>query len=496
MDTVKTSIFDLAEQHVDVNELKEMWKVLFSVSGVDLTKKDAQTRTIELVKAYAESNQVLELFKNLYSMSGVNLMKSEAQAKSLELGKLGCDPVALLNSFKAAQGSTTQRLDQATDSAIRANLNGEARRYAKDGTIYNAKEFQDYYHADYKKEWANGVLEMKIAPDGKAYTASHFRIYFGRRSTAMTFPRAFYLASLLDGTCAEDTSWRRSVRLMATFLGLDFVEQRQSGKLEILGAGFSGSGAKSLQIALEKLGHKIYDIRSIIQWGHASAWIATAKELRDGNRSRLEQMLSMLEDLGYTATMDFPMNLPWNWLLDLKFNQQLLKVLWDFDWPFPSYPDHIWRPLPWFEIVTSLPAFAAEKREELSELEQNVSSKRFLVFEVQSGWQPLLEFLAVHDAVLAISSFPHANQIAGLRAARTMLDMIAVTLPLWLILAVDTVDGDHGDQGDDRQLAERFLEFIFDEVSGEKEDSQAQALDSLGGLGVIFVRRELPDVNL
>ena len=93
--------------------------------------------------------------------------------------RLGCDPVALLNSFKAAQGSTTQRLDQATDSAIRANLNGEARRYAKDGTIYNAKEFQDYYHADYRKEWANGVLEMKIAPDGKAYTASHFRIYFG-----------------------------------------------------------------------------------------------------------------------------------------------------------------------------------------------------------------------------------------------------------------------------------------------------------------------------
>ncbi|CAK9081492.1 unnamed protein product [Durusdinium trenchii] len=276
-----------------------------------------------------------------------------------------------------------------------------------------------------------------------------------------------------------------SRRLMATFLGLDFVEQRQSGKLEILGAGFSGSGAKSLQIALEKLGHKIYDIRSIIQWGHASAWIATAKELRDGNRSRLEQMLSMLEDLGYTATMDFPMNLfaseiaetrpstkvimtvrrdeewvtswanmndilsplvvrPWNWLLDLKFNQQLLKVLWDFDWPFPSYPDHIWRPLPWFEIVTSLPAFAAEKREDWVSLhrqvrlrlEQNVSSKRFLVFEVQSGWQPLLEFLAVHDAVLAISSFPHANQIAGLRAARTMLDMIAVTLPLWLILAV------------------------------------------------------------
>ncbi|CAK9007044.1 Intraflagellar transport protein 122 homolog [Durusdinium trenchii] len=178
MGRVRELIFDLAKQHVDPQALSSMFKTLWSNSGVDLMKSDAQSRSIELVKAYAEPIQVLELYKNLWSSQGVNLMKSEAQAKSLELGKLGCDPVGLLNSFRAAQGSTQQRLDQASDSAIRANLNGEARRYAKDGSIYNAKEFQDYYHADYKKEWANGVLEKKIAPDGKAYTASEFRIYF------------------------------------------------------------------------------------------------------------------------------------------------------------------------------------------------------------------------------------------------------------------------------------------------------------------------------
>ena len=74
------------------------------------------------------------------TFQGINLPKSEAQAKSLELGKLGCDPVALTNSFRAAQGSKDQRLKDASDSAMRANLNGEARRYAKDGQIYSVKD--------------------------------------------------------------------------------------------------------------------------------------------------------------------------------------------------------------------------------------------------------------------------------------------------------------------------------------------------------------------
>ena len=178
MDYVKANIFTMAKQHVDPEALKEMFKVLYSTSGVDLPKSDAQSRSVELVKAYAEPNQLLELFRNLYSMQGVDLAKVEAQGKSLELGKMGCDAAGLLNSFRAAQGSKSDRLDQATDSSLRANLNGEARRYAKDGNIYNAKEFQDYYKGTYKQEWANGVLEKKMAPDGKAYTASQFRMYF------------------------------------------------------------------------------------------------------------------------------------------------------------------------------------------------------------------------------------------------------------------------------------------------------------------------------
>eukprot|EP00438_Fugacium_kawagutii_P003609 Skav221986 [mRNA] locus=scaffold4787:2111:2941:- [translate_table: standard] len=237
-------------------------------------------------------------------------------------------------------------------------------------------------------------------------------------------------------------------------------------------------------MALEKLGHKIYDTRSMLQLGHTSDWVEAAKNLRNGNQTLLEEMISTMEDLGYTATMDFPMNLfaaamaerrplskvimtvrsedvwlsswanvndimsllvarPWTWLVDMTFNQQLLKLLWDFDWPYPIYPAHISRPLPWFEIVTNLPGFSPGKRQEWialhrrfrEQLEQTLPSTRLLIFECSDGWQPLLNFLAIEDDQLANSTFPHTNQIAHMRMARSVLDILAITLPLWVLLS-------------------------------------------------------------
>ena len=37
---------------------------------------------------------------------------------------------------------------------------------------WSNQEFQDYYKDTYRQEWANGVPEMKMARDGKAYTAT------------------------------------------------------------------------------------------------------------------------------------------------------------------------------------------------------------------------------------------------------------------------------------------------------------------------------------
>lgn len=81
-------------------------------------------------------------------------------------------------------------------------------------------------------------------------------------------------------------------------------------------------------------------------------------------------------------------------------------------------------------------------------LEATVPSSSLLILEVGSWFgpqnlstashvlrQPLLEFLAVKNPVLASSDFP-SYQMAHLRLARTILDLIAATLPLWLCLSV------------------------------------------------------------
>eukprot|EP00437_Effrenium_voratum_P016210 CAMPEP_0181444646 /NCGR_PEP_ID=MMETSP1110-20121109/25178_1 /TAXON_ID=174948 /ORGANISM="Symbiodinium sp., Strain CCMP421" /LENGTH=318 /DNA_ID=CAMNT_0023568663 /DNA_START=62 /DNA_END=1018 /DNA_ORIENTATION=- len=178
MNTIRDILIPLAKQHVDPKELNSLFQKLYSTKGVDLSRTDAQSRSLELAKAYAEAGQVQELWNVLYSTNGVDLPKRDAQAKTLELAKAGCDPLALQNSFRAASGSKDDRLNQAVSSALRANLNGEARRYAKDGVAYDVKGFQDHYGAKALMEWADAPPEMRMAPDHKAYTASQFRVYF------------------------------------------------------------------------------------------------------------------------------------------------------------------------------------------------------------------------------------------------------------------------------------------------------------------------------
>eukprot|EP00439_Symbiodinium_sp_Y106_P054348 s1062_g7.t1 len=48
----------------------------------------------------------------------------------------------------------------------------------QDGKAYNADGFQQYYGANYLKEWGDAPTDKRIAPDSKAYSASQFRMYF------------------------------------------------------------------------------------------------------------------------------------------------------------------------------------------------------------------------------------------------------------------------------------------------------------------------------
>ena len=115
------------------------------------------------------------------------------------------------------------------------------------------------------------------------------------------------------GAAAVDSSATRweAARLVSGFLGLD--KQREAAApprgLQVIGGGFARTGTKSTEAALLRLGHKIYDTRSILECKHADRWVTAARELREGKDAELRALLEEVEQRGYTATLDFPVNL-------------------------------------------------------------------------------------------------------------------------------------------------------------------------------------------
>lgn len=168
---LRQQLLPLAKQHIDPEQLKNMWQALYSTSSVDLTKSEAKSRALELTKYRAEPDQVKALFDVLYN--AINLPKTQAQTETLTLAAAGCDSKALQASYKASRD-----LDTAKASALRANLNGESKRFAKDGKAYTIAEFQQYYGKNYLLDWLAAPADKRVANDYKAYTASEFRIFF------------------------------------------------------------------------------------------------------------------------------------------------------------------------------------------------------------------------------------------------------------------------------------------------------------------------------
>jgi len=165
---LKEHLLSFAEQHLSPADLKDIYSVLYHSVGV--SKAVAKSATLQLVRNKADPTQV----KSLYDLLKAVASRIEAQTLAIELGAAGCDPVALKNSYTASRD-----LPSASSSAVRANLNGEVRRYASDGKVYSVSDFQSWYGGHWLTEWAKAPLAKKVAEDGKEYVASEFRSYFG-----------------------------------------------------------------------------------------------------------------------------------------------------------------------------------------------------------------------------------------------------------------------------------------------------------------------------
>lgn len=178
---VRTNLLPLAYQHVDPKDLSALFQTLYSVSSVGLPRTLAQSNAMGLAQKHAEPYLLGPLYSVLYSVSGVNLPRTQAQQMAIDLTAAGADAGRLQASYldNARRMTKDAALQVATSDAVDFNLQGLAARYAKDGKLYVAKEFQSYYGAQWLLEWQAGVPEKRTSADGLDYTAAEYLQFFG-----------------------------------------------------------------------------------------------------------------------------------------------------------------------------------------------------------------------------------------------------------------------------------------------------------------------------
>lgn len=307
------------------------------------------------------------------------------------------------------------------------------------------------------------------------------------------------IGSCCLGIVAVAAQQQSNTKLAGAFeFVLDFVRRKHSSHIhhdnaaskgmQVIGAGFARSGTKSTEEALKWLGHKIYDTRSMLEHSHhIPRWLRAAEEYKQHNNlTEMESLLQEMEAEGYTATLDFPINMfalplaelrphakvlftvrdneekwfeswseithmmghlicrPWKWFIgNFNFPEQLLTTLEGFPFTSSSYPEHIHRPLPWFEIlhhsaIVDDPGqkdrWIALHKDFQKRCQDTLPPDRLLIFNVKQGWAPLLQFLGIEDAQLLQKDFPNVNDRKSLQTVRWVMDVVAAGLPLWIAL--------------------------------------------------------------
>jgi hypothetical protein len=286
-----------------------------------------------------------------------------------------------------------------------------------------------------------------------------------------------------DSTTRLGEAFRFVTDFVFTRHSLAFTGEQQG--LRVIGAGFPRTGTKSQEAALHSLGHRIYDLRSILENRHAQRWVDAAKAWKQrGDLQPSHKLLQEMEHAGYTATLDFPMNLfalafaelrpqakvifsvrdneekwveswayitkvlghfttrPWSWIIPrFDFAAELLLILQDFTWWAGEHQSNVDRPLPWFEILRTNPMLdSPEGRQEWielhrrfqRELEESLPPDRLLVYNVKQGWAPLIPFLGLDDSLMEVN-FPNVNDRKSIQVVRNAMDIIGAGLPLWIL---------------------------------------------------------------
>jgi len=177
-DEVRAQFFAVAEDGVEPEVLKAFRQSLYY--DCDMNAKQAMWAAYELAGIPVDPAPVKEMWDFLYNSA--ELSKPEAHRWVVDLLAAGIEPKALSEAWTVQKGSTSNKgeaLKKSVFTAASTSAGGLLARYAKDGHLYSALQFQQYYSDAWLVEWLESPQEKRVANDGKEYSAQEFQKYYG-----------------------------------------------------------------------------------------------------------------------------------------------------------------------------------------------------------------------------------------------------------------------------------------------------------------------------
>eukprot|EP00439_Symbiodinium_sp_Y106_P027341 s6348_g3.t1 len=154
--------FEYAKKQLDPDQLFEMYS--------------ARSRAPELLEKDASPTQLSDLYTEMTAgaswLSWLVKSPKEAQGLAMESAAAGCEP----DKFKSAYQDNHDKRT-AADEAIRASFDTQAYRYADDGKYYTASQFKNYYGGDWVAKWTASAVAQKVALRLKYVLVAHFNEY-------------------------------------------------------------------------------------------------------------------------------------------------------------------------------------------------------------------------------------------------------------------------------------------------------------------------------
>jgi hypothetical protein len=182
MPEVRKWILPLAYAHSSPEQLRSLFKTLYSSGDLDLSKGEAQSRAIELSLRQVEPEGLKAFYQMIYSRSGLDFPKADAQKTAIEQAAAGADAETFKQVYLLAKKKGLPQsgcIAEASREAVKATLQGQVRRHAKDTIPYTADAFQSYYGDAWFSEWVSSPLEQRVAQDGFEYTAARYLEHYG-----------------------------------------------------------------------------------------------------------------------------------------------------------------------------------------------------------------------------------------------------------------------------------------------------------------------------